>query len=209
MGKIWMTGGGGVNLDVVTADKSDVLSGKIIVDKDGNPSTGTMQNRGAISTLLGINGTYTIPEGYHNGSGKVTQEITTMGGQTITPGNSQQTIFTNGKYMNGDIVVNAVTKFFRYNFAGSTSGSVYLEGRLFYKLNITGFLFYPIAARVSISNGYTIFMDGAASISDWRSGNEWYGVLSGSLTGQVQQYGNLVMLVPFAGTWSGSLIGSL
>nr|WP_288827443.1 hypothetical protein [uncultured Clostridium sp.] len=80
MGKIWMPGGGGgADLDMVTAGKPDVLAGKVIVDKDGEPLTGTMVNRGAVSQTLGVNGTYTIPEGYHNGSGKVTQNIPIQG----------------------------------------------------------------------------------------------------------------------------------
>ncbi|WP_448863705.1 hypothetical protein [Clostridium sp.] len=52
MGRIWMPGGGGgADLDVVTAEAKDVLAGKVIVDKDGNPLSGTMQ------TMSG--GTYT------------------------------------------------------------------------------------------------------------------------------------------------------
>lgn len=140
MGKIWMPGGGGgADLDMVTVtDSSDVIAGKVIVDKEGNTltgtlalsgnatdgqvlsgqtyynsdpknkRTGTMPNRGAVNQALGINGTYAIPEGYHNGSGKVTQNIATMAGQTITPGATQQTIFCNGKYMTGNITINGV-----------------------------------------------------------------------------------------------------
>lgn len=100
--------GGGADLDVITAGAGDVLAGKVIVGPDGEPLTGIMPNRGAVNQSLGINGTYTIPAGYHNGSGKVTQNITTMAGQTITPGNSQQTISCSGKYMTGDIVINGV-----------------------------------------------------------------------------------------------------
>ena len=35
-------GGGGVDLDVVTAAAADIRKGKVIVDKDGNPLTGIM-----------------------------------------------------------------------------------------------------------------------------------------------------------------------
>ena len=43
MSKIIMTGGGGtVDLDVITAAAADVKSGKVIVDKEGNPINGTM-----------------------------------------------------------------------------------------------------------------------------------------------------------------------
>ena len=121
MGKIWMPGGGGgADLDVVTAGRPDVLTGKVIVDKDGEPLTGTMPDRGAISTSLGINGNYTIPEGYHNGSGKVTQSIATMGGQTINPNASQQTVSSSGKYMTGNVVVNAVSNLAAANIKKGT-----------------------------------------------------------------------------------------
>src|SRR5690606_29792153 len=61
---------------------------------------GTMTNRGAVSQSLPINGSYTIPEGYHNGSGKVTQSITTKAAATYTPSTSNQTIAA-GQYLSG------------------------------------------------------------------------------------------------------------
>ena len=47
-------GGGGDDLDVVTASAGDVLSGKVIVDKDGNPLAGTMPNIGAIDAANSV-----------------------------------------------------------------------------------------------------------------------------------------------------------
>lgn len=57
----------------VTATAANVLSGKTFVDSSGATVTGTMTNRGAVTaTIDGINTTsYTIPAGYHNGSGTV------------------------------------------------------------------------------------------------------------------------------------------
>ena len=105
MGKIGMSGGGSsADLDVITAGAGDVLAGKVIVDKDGNPLTGTMPNRGAVNQSLAINGSYTIPRGYHNGSGKVSQSIPTQGAKTITPGASQQQVAA-GRYLTGAITV--------------------------------------------------------------------------------------------------------
>lgn len=43
---IVLKGGGGADLDVITAGAGDVLAGKVAVDKDGNPLPGTMPNRG-------------------------------------------------------------------------------------------------------------------------------------------------------------------
>lgn len=125
---IVLKGGNGADLDVVTAGKPDVLAGKVIVDKDGEPLTGTMSDRGAISTSLGINSTYTIPEGYHNGLGKVTQTIATMGGQTVNPTASQQIVSTNGKYLTGNVTVNGVSNLTAANIkkgvnVGGTTGT--------------------------------------------------------------------------------------
>lgn len=105
MGKIGMSGGGSsADLDVITAGAGDVLAGKVIVDQDGNPLTGTMANRGAVSQSLAINGSYTIPKGYHNGSGKVSQSVPTQGAKTITPGANQQQVAA-GRYLTGAITV--------------------------------------------------------------------------------------------------------
>lgn len=43
MGKVWIPGGGGgADLDLVTATAADIRNGKIIIDQDGNPLVGTM-----------------------------------------------------------------------------------------------------------------------------------------------------------------------
>lgn len=72
MGKIWMPGGGGgADLDVITAGAGDVLAGKVIVDKDGNTLPGTMPNRGSgyQSPASGLNEKglyYYIEPGYYS-----------------------------------------------------------------------------------------------------------------------------------------------
>lgn len=43
MGKVWIPGGGGgADLDLVTATATDIRKGKVIIDQDGNPLTGEM-----------------------------------------------------------------------------------------------------------------------------------------------------------------------
>lgn len=82
-------------------------------------------NRGAVNASLGINGTYTIPEGYHNGAGKVTQSIATMGAQTVAPGNSQKVVPCSGKYMTGNVTVQAVSNLIAANIKkGVTVGGI-------------------------------------------------------------------------------------
>lgn len=66
-------GGSGPDLSRVTATANDVLAGKTIINSSGIYVNGTIQNRGAITaTIDGISdASYTIPEGYHDGTGTV------------------------------------------------------------------------------------------------------------------------------------------
>ena len=59
--------------------------------KDGVKYTGTMNNRGAVNQTLNTSKTsYVIPEGYHNGQGKVS--ITTQTKTASNPGQSNTTV---------------------------------------------------------------------------------------------------------------------
>ena len=65
--------------------------------------SGTMPNRGAVDTSIGANGSYTIPNGYHNGSGKVKQSLTEQAGWSITPGTERKLACSSGRWVIGDI----------------------------------------------------------------------------------------------------------
>ncbi len=74
----------------VTAGAADVLANKIIVDKTGKPVTGTMPNNGAVSKTLDVTTTsFTVPKGYHSGSGTVKITVET---KTVTPTKSAQDV---------------------------------------------------------------------------------------------------------------------
>ena len=72
------SGAGGTGTCPYDADTSDatavaaeILTGKTAY-KNGNKLTGTMPNNGAVSGSIGtVSGTYTVPQGYHDGSGTV------------------------------------------------------------------------------------------------------------------------------------------
>ena len=56
-----------------SASTADVLSGKTFYNTNAkSKSTGAMANNGAVTKALDCGGSYTIPKGYHSGSGKVT-----------------------------------------------------------------------------------------------------------------------------------------
>ena len=82
-----------------TAGAAQILNGYYAYVK-GAKVDGSMPNHGAVSHSLAANGSYTIPAGYHNGGGKVTQSLATQGAQTITPGTADKTIAAN-RYLTG------------------------------------------------------------------------------------------------------------
>lgn len=82
----------------VTATAGDVLTGKIFVASDGAVITGTMTNNNTVTKTLDVTTiSYTIPKGYHSGSGKVSITLET---KTVTPTKSAQDITpTTGKVL--------------------------------------------------------------------------------------------------------------
>lgn len=80
------------NVSSVNATAGDVLASKIIVNSSGEAVTGTMTNNGAVSKTLDAttsNQSYTVPAGYHNGSGTVSITLET---KSATPSTSSQDV---------------------------------------------------------------------------------------------------------------------
>ena len=90
----------------VNATAPEVLAGKKIVSATGAVVTGTMPNVGKVDEILDIeNQTYTIPKGYHDGTGKVGINEET---RSATPTKSEQTITPSSGFVLSEVKVKAI-----------------------------------------------------------------------------------------------------
>ena len=107
----------------VDATAGDVLTGKIFVASDGTVVTGTMANQGAVSkTLDGTTISYTIPKGYHSGTGTVNIVLET---KTVTPTKSAQDITpTAGKVLSKVTVAAIPDNYVDTTSANATAGDI-------------------------------------------------------------------------------------
>ena len=114
----------------VTAIDADVLANKVIVDADGETVAGTMPNNGAVTKTLDTATTsYTIPKGYHSGSGKVN---ITLEEKTVTPSKNQQQITpATGKVFSRVTIAKIPDNYIDTSAADATSDDI-LDGRSAY-----------------------------------------------------------------------------
>lgn len=145
---------GNVDPSDATATSSDIISGKIAYSKNGK-LTGTMKNNNTVNgTISAISESYTIEQGYHSGSGKVSIDATEqaklipsnireginilgvdgqMSGsegmkpqsKTITPSSAQQTILPDEGYnCLSQVVVEKIPYVESENSAGGTTVTI-------------------------------------------------------------------------------------
>ena len=134
------------------ATAAQILSGKTAAIK-GNLVIGSMTNNGAVTSILNAGGSYTIPAGYHNGSGKVT--VNTLASQTEATATAAD--ITSGKtaWVNGTKITG--TKATGGNISSSISYSavetdiVYLTQTITYNIANMGYT----KAKISMSGSST------------------------------------------------------
>ena len=141
----------------VDATAGDVLEGKTIVTSTGEV-TGTMPDNGAVFKTLDTttnNQSYTVPAGYHNGSGTVSIVLES---KSTTPTTSSQTITpTSGKVLSQVTVAAIPAKY------GDTTGDTAIAANL-----LAG------ATAHTISNGSAVQITGTMANN---------GAISGSIDG--------------------------
>lgn len=154
------SGAPGVGTCAFDADTSDAtaVAAEILLNKtaykNGEKLTGTMPNNGAVSGVIStVEGQYTVPQGYHDGSGKVgidateqskiiagniksgveilgvtgtyTGEAITAQSKTVTPSTSQQTITPDLGYdYLSQVTVNAIPYTETDNAAGGKTVTI-------------------------------------------------------------------------------------
>ncbi len=100
----------------VDAVAADVLTGKTIVNASGEEVAGSMPNNGAKNATLDAGGSYTIPAGYHDGSGKVTAK--TLASQTVATAKAGEILIGETAWINGVEVTGSMAN------NGATGGSI-------------------------------------------------------------------------------------
>lgn len=111
----------------VTATAGDVLTGKVFVTPDGTVTPGEMINNGAVDKTLDVTTiTYTIPKGYHSGSGTVKLVLET---KTVTPTKTAQDITpTSGKVLS-KVTVEAIPDKYQDVSSVDASAEHVLDGK--------------------------------------------------------------------------------
>lgn len=139
------------DVSAVTAAAGDVLATKTFVPSGGTLTAGTMPNNGAVSKTLDAtanNQTYTVPAGYHNGSGTVK---ITLEEKSATPSTSSQNITpTSGKVLSKVTVAAIPGNYVDASSVDAAAANV-LDGK--YAVVKTGTNTYDVAEGTMPNNG--------------------------------------------------------
>lgn len=154
------------------ASAGDVLSGKTFTNDDGVEYTGTMPNQGAKTAALNCGGSYTIPAGYHNGSGKVTAN--SLASQTPATATAARILSGYTAYVNGNKVTGTIA---------SLAAQTYTPGRAN----------QSIAAGKYLSGAQTIKGDANLLAANIKKGVTIFGITGtweGYVAGTTEFYNN-------------------
>lgn len=122
MGKVIMSGGGGgVDLDVITATAPYIFINKENVDKEGEPLIGTMPNIGKTSSSLNAGGVFVPAKGYHDGTGIITAN--TLSSQTSATATENKILSGYTGWVNGSKITGNITNRYIQSFSAEAYSS--------------------------------------------------------------------------------------
>ena len=143
------------------ATAAQVLSGKTFTNASSVNISGTMTNNGAVSktfTPRASSQTYTIPKGYHNGSGKVTVNAASLQPTSVKTVFTSSTATWDGSATKSGFVVGKITIITAYMIStGSdryikiSSGMTLLKSNCTFHGDYRQYIFIGIATSTSIT----------------------------------------------------------
>lgn len=153
------------DVSVTTATTGDVLSTKVFVDSTGKTTAGTMANNGTVTEKLDTTTTsYTVPKGFHSGTGTVS--ITTETKSATPSKEIQQIVPTTGSVLSQVTVEAIPSEYITTTDANATESQILSGATAYVKgTKITGTMANNGAINktidglnqtsVTISEGYT------------------------------------------------------
>ncbi len=185
------------------ATVAQVLQGATFSNSTSVGLTGEMPNRGAINQTLNAGGSYTIPAGYHNGSGKITAN--SLASQTSANAGAGQILSGYTAWVNGNKITGSMANRGNLNWSGSNTtynvpAGYYSGGTLDSRPSYNA----GYNAGVNAGKSQVTIKQATGTVTSYipSSGKRYINIpLSGTPVALTVNYGTTILIVMINGTW--------